>query len=100
MNSRRLMGANPKAKDHQSSIAGRGPCIAAKATRSWGSSSRIVCPVEHCCCGSLDLDVGLANDASVLVILRVDKGTKVGPALAHRIEPESQELRFDLGRVH
>jgi hypothetical protein len=50
--------------------------------------------------GSLDPDVGLANNASVLVILRVDKGTEVGPALAHRIEPESQELRFDIGRVH
>src|SRR5262245_15759286 len=38
---------------------------------------------------SFGLNVCLANNASVLVILRMDKSAKVGPTLAYWIEPES-----------
>src|SRR5215469_1713311 len=84
------------------------PAARCRNRRRWGSfilnlpshHSITSARLEYRYYGSLDLYVGLPNDASVVVILRMDKGTKVGPALAHGIEPERQELRFDLGRVH
>src|SRR5262249_39378411 len=49
---------------------------------------------------SFRLDVGLADDVSILVILVVDEGAKLDATPAYRIEPESQKLRFNLECVH
>src|SRR5438067_7255183 len=50
--------------------------------------------------GSLRLDVRLANDSAVFVMLFAKKSAEVRAARPNRIEPLGDELRLDLGYLH
>src|SRR5215510_14500226 len=65
-----------------------------QASRTWQMTA--VCHPS----ASLRLDIGVADDAAVFVLLLVNVRAEIRVAEADRIEAEIDELRLDLGDLH